>query len=81
MYTYYVPMKNITLSAEEDLITKARAYAHQCNTTLNQLIRDLLSQKVLPAHQSTIKKAFDLLDCYPSTVKNYRYRREDAYDV
>ena len=74
-------MKNITLSADEDLITKGRCYARQCNTTLNQLIRDLLSQKVLAAHQSTLKEAFDLLDRHPSTLKNYHYRREDAYDV
>ena len=81
MCTYYVRMRNITLSANEDLIMKARAYAHQCNTTLNQLIRDLLSQKVLPVRQNSMQEAFDLLDSHPSTLKNYHYRREDAYDV
>ena len=37
-------MKNITLSADEGLIAKARAYAHARNTTLNQLIRDYLAR-------------------------------------
>ena len=37
-------MVNITLSAEEDLVAKARAYAQTRNTTLNQLIRDYLGR-------------------------------------
>jgi hypothetical protein len=32
-------MKNITLSAEEDLIRKARGIAHQRDTSLNELFR------------------------------------------
>ncbi len=35
---------NITLSADEALIAKARAYARANNTTLNQLIRDYLER-------------------------------------
>jgi hypothetical protein len=35
---------NITLSAEDDLVAKARAYAQTRNTTLNQLIRDYLGR-------------------------------------
>lgn len=74
-------MQNITLSADSHLIAKGRSYARQCNTTLNQLIRDLLSQKVLPARQDSMQEAFDLLDHYPSSYKKYHYRREDIYDV
>jgi hypothetical protein len=37
-------MVNITLSAEDDLVAKARAYAQTRNTTLNQLIRDYLGR-------------------------------------
>ena len=37
-------MKNITLSADEKLIAKARAYALAHDTTLNQLIRDYLAR-------------------------------------
>jgi hypothetical protein len=37
-------MVNITLSAEEDLIAKAREYAHARNTTVNQLVRDYLGR-------------------------------------
>jgi len=37
-------MINITLSAEDDLVAKARAYAQARNTTVNQLIRDYLGR-------------------------------------
>jgi hypothetical protein len=37
-------MVNITLSAEDDLVAKARAYAQTRNTTVNQLIRDYLGR-------------------------------------
>ena len=33
-------MANITLTADEALLAKARAYAHARKTTLNQLIRN-----------------------------------------
>ena len=36
-------MKNITLSADENLIASARAYAQAHGTTLNDLIRDYLA--------------------------------------
>ena len=35
---------NITLSADEKLVAKAREYAQAHNTTLNQLIRDYLER-------------------------------------
>jgi len=37
-------MKNITLSADEDLIEKARALAHSQRTTLNEAFRGWLAQ-------------------------------------
>jgi hypothetical protein len=37
-------VKNVTVSGDEKLIAKARAYAQAHHTTLNQLIRDYLSR-------------------------------------
>jgi hypothetical protein len=37
-------MVNITVSVEDDLVAKARAYAQTRNTTVNQLIRDYLGR-------------------------------------
>jgi 3'-phosphoadenosine 5'-phosphosulfate sulfotransferase len=36
-------MKNITLSADDGVIAKARVYAKTHNTTVNKLVRDYLS--------------------------------------
>jgi len=35
---------NLTFSADEDLIAKARAYAQARNVTLNQLIREFMER-------------------------------------
>ncbi len=35
-------MANVTLSADEELLAKARAYAQARQTTLNQMFRDYL---------------------------------------
>jgi len=37
-------MVNLTLTADEELVAKARAYAQTRKTTLNQLIRDYLTR-------------------------------------
>lgn len=37
-------MKNLTLSADEDLIAKARTYAQARGTTLNQMVREYLAR-------------------------------------
>lgn len=41
-------MKNITLSADEDLIEGARRRAHAENTTLNNLFREWLASYAAP---------------------------------
>jgi predicted transcriptional regulator len=48
-------MKNITLSAEEDLIENARSLAHRHDTTLNQMFRDWLAE--LAARQERGRQA------------------------
>jgi hypothetical protein len=47
VYTVFV--KNITLSADEDLIERARALAQARRTTLNSLFREWLHQVVSSA--------------------------------
>jgi hypothetical protein len=37
-------MVNITLTADKDVVAKARVYAQARNTTLNQLVRDYLQR-------------------------------------
>lgn len=46
MYTILVPLKNITLSAEDSLIMEARAEARARRSTLNHLFREWLAELV-----------------------------------
>ncbi len=41
---HYIRMKNITLSADDDLIEQARAVAHSQRKTLNAAFREWLQQ-------------------------------------
>lgn len=48
-------MKNITLAIEKELLEQARALAHRRHTSLNAMVRSLLSDEV--AQEDRIAKA------------------------
>ncbi len=50
---------NITLSAEEELLKKARKYASERNTTINQLIRDYLVRLVGESSNEEVAREFE----------------------
>lgn len=74
-------MKNITLSAPEEVIAKARHLAKEQKTTLNQLVRDYLIELVEKKDRKAIVAKFDELvrqnACHPE--KGWRFNREDIY--
>lgn len=43
-YTYTVRMKNITLSVDEEVLASARRHAAERSTSVNQLVRDFLTE-------------------------------------
>jgi hypothetical protein len=55
-------MKNITISLDEVLIKASREYAQKNQTTLNSLVRDLLSKTVLKESDLMLKEMFQLMD-------------------
>ena len=56
-------MKNITLSADENLIARAREQARARQTTLNQLVRQWLAEDaVRKERSSTIGKLLERID-------------------
>jgi hypothetical protein len=57
--TYYVRM-NITLSADEELVRKARKYAEEHDTSLNQLIRDYLEHLVGELPRAAAAEEFEV---------------------
>jgi hypothetical protein len=55
-------MKNITISLDEALIKAGRAYAQKNQTSLNALIRDLLTKTILKEPDLLLKEMFQLMD-------------------
>jgi hypothetical protein len=57
---YTVPVKNITLSADSELIEKARRVAQSENTTLNAAFREWLTsyarKEAVRAHQELMER-------------------------
>jgi len=74
-------MKNITLSAEDEVIAKARKYAKEHNTTVNQLIRDYLDELISKQDSEALAEEFDKLvqqnAGYPE--EGWRLNREEIY--
>ncbi|MEP5613199.1 MAG: DUF6364 family protein [Cyclobacteriaceae bacterium] len=71
-------MKNVTLSIPEDLLKKSRNYAKEHQTTLNEMVRNLLRKTVSTDKRSFIERLeeFDKLSI-DTTVK---FNREELHD-
>ena len=74
-------MPNITLSIPEQLLKEGRDYAKQNNTSLNALVRDLLSKAFRKNKSGCMKDLFALADRHPVSSKGKRWKREDLYDI
>jgi hypothetical protein len=72
---------NITLSADEKLIKKAREYAKARNTTLNQMIRDYLSQLVQHKSRQEAAKEFRRIaeESPGRSPKGWRFNRNKIH--
>ncbi len=71
-------MKNVTLSIPDDLLNKSRQYALEHNTSLNQMVRDYLSSRVMKDRKRGQESLFELMDS--AEVKtNVIWTRDDLY--
>lgn len=68
-------LKNITLSADDDLIRKAREKAHREHKTLNEYFRRWLSRYV-NSHKSKIKYN-ELMDSLSYAKPGRRFSRDE----
>ena len=74
-------MKNITLSAPDDMIERARDYAKAHNTTLNQLMRDYLKQCIEQFERESAADEFLRVTerCASQPEAGWRFNREEIY--
>lgn len=74
-------MKNITLSADERLLEKARREAARRGTSLNQLIRDYLEELAGErAASSEFDRLFELSQQARGRRGDWRFDRNDLHD-
>ncbi len=71
-------MKNVTLSIPDDLLAKSRDYAMEHNTSLNQMIRDYLSSRVLKDQKKGTESLFKHMDSV-EVKTNIKWTRDDLY--
>jgi hypothetical protein len=72
---------NITLSADKELIQKAREYAAEHGTSLNQLIREYLEYIAAEGNKESNAREFEMLarDYGGASPKGYVFNRQDAH--
>lgn len=72
---------NVTISVDEDLLRRAREAAKRRGTTLNQMIRDLLTAVTTDTDPlETAKELQELWSHSDTGSRGQRWKREDLYD-
>lgn len=74
-------MKNITLSIDEELLSQSRKYARKHDTTLNSLVRSLLSKTVQNEAENSSEYVLNTMKKANGNSGGKRWSREDLYDV
>jgi len=73
-------MRNVTLSMSESLLERGREYAHEHGTTLNQLIRDLLTREISRGDSTAIQRLFERADSLGLRSDGSYLSREEAHE-
>lgn len=82
IYTYTVPMKNVTLAIEEATLRAARRIAAERSTSLNAMIREFLQE--LAERESRADQArqriFELCDQSTAEVGYKGWKRDELHE-
>lgn len=75
-------MKNITLAIDENVLSEARRYAHEHETTLNALVRGYLEQ--IADNRERVKQAMrelrEMSDRSTAEIGPITWARDDLYE-
>lgn len=72
-------MSNITLSLNDQLVKQSRTYAEKHHTSLNGMIRSLLTKTVQTDNQVWLKECFSLMDKAQANSRGKKWQREDLH--
>ena len=70
-------MPNVTISLSEELLEASRKYATRHRTSLNAMIRDLLEQRVVRAHDNWADELFKAMDRAKGNSNGWKWNREE----
>lgn len=70
-------MPNVTISLSEELLEASRKYASRHNTSLNAMIRAMLHQRVVRAHDNWADELFKSMDKAMGDSKGWKWNREE----
>lgn len=73
-------MKNVTLSLPEDLLKKGREYAEKQGLSLNEMIRQLLKQKIQAERKDAVDKLIEHTRTFRVQTKKWKWNRNEIYD-
>ena len=80
---WYLPIvkaKNITLSMDSTLIEAGREIAREEGTSLNEMIREFLRDKVRRKKGGSMDRFVELAKQLNVNTGGYVFNRQDAYD-
>ncbi|MBC8345212.1 MAG: hypothetical protein ISR82_08375 [Candidatus Marinimicrobia bacterium] len=73
---------NITLSADSDLVRKARKYAQDHDTSLNKMVRKFLQSVVDQPHsKNDVDYFLNSVERIQGNSKGNKWNREELYDI
>ena len=73
--------KNVTISLEEELLKAGKRYAKLKGTSINEMFRDFLRNKVVAeTSDETADELLEALDQAAGNSAGRRWSREDAYN-
>ena len=79
VYTYYVCM-NITLSVDDDIVSRARRHAEAAGTSVNRLVRQYLEQLAGKTSPEADAAEFERLSrSGKGDSKGWKFNREDLH--
>lgn len=79
-YNEIVKRQNITLSMDASLIDAGREIAREEGTSLNEMIREFVREKVRHRKSSSMDRFFELVNEFKVNSGGYIFNRDDAYD-
>ena len=74
-------MADITISLDEELLESARLYAQKRNTSIDELLCDLLERTAGRESKTWLDECFHLMDQVGGNSRGRKWNREDLYDV